>query len=317
MHFYSNRVVAIQVCQSLAECLNNNGPAIIAPDHLEVVCSQAMLVLEGKSPAQIDADGEDGEELVEGSEYESVLISAASDLVGALATVLGADFAEPLKQFTPVLLKYYQPSRSQSDRATVVGTLGEIIVGMGESITPFTDDMLGLLSRALSDEDAPVRSNASFAAGVLVENSKQDLSQHFPALLNALKPMFDQRQSDSPEEQTATDNAVGCAARLVSKKPEALPLDQVLPVIFSSLPLRKDMAEWAPVLRALMGLLQASNPVAAGHIDTILQLFSHVLGESEDVLGGQLRGQCVSFLSALNASVPEKIQANGLNKYLV
>lgn len=236
--------------------------------------------------------------------------------------MLGSDFSEPLKQFMPVLIKYYLPGRSSSDRATVVGTLGEIVVGMGSDVTPFTNDILTLLSRALSDEDGPVRSNACFAAGVLVENSKQDLSQHFPALLNALKPMFDQRQSEVAEEQTATDNAVGCAARLVSAKPEAMPLDQVLPAIFSCLPLKKDMAEWAPVLRALMGLVQSNNSVAGEHIDTILQLFAHVLGkpsgtEDEDVLGGQLRGQCVGFLSALNASAPEKIQQHGLAQYLV
>lgn len=306
------------MCQSLADCLNKNGPAIVAPQHLEFVCQQTMLILEGKGPAQIDADGEEGEELEEGSEYESVLITAASDLVGALSTVLSADFTDPLKMFLPVLVKYYQPGRSSSDRATVVGTLGEIIVGMKEHITPFTNDILGLLSRALSDEDAPVRSNACFAAGVLVENTKSDLSQHFPALLNALRPMFDRRQSESGDEQSATDNAVGCASRLVSKKPDGLPLDQVLPVIFGCLPLKKDMAEWAPVLHALMSLVQSNNAVATAHIDTILQLFAHVLGQPEgEALDSQLRGQCVSFISALNSSAPEKVQAAGLSQYLV
>ncbi|CAO1638647.1 unnamed protein product [Sympodiomycopsis kandeliae] len=312
------RVVAIEVCQSLADCLNKNGPAIIAPTHLEFVCQQTIMILEGKGPSQIDADGEEGEELTEGSEYESVLITAASDLVGALSTVLGADFQDPLKMFLPVLMKYYQPGRSASDRATVVGTLGEIIVGMKEHITPFTNDVLTLLSRALSDEDAPVRSNACFAAGVLVENSKEDLSQHYEALLNALRPMFERRQSEVGDEQSATDNAVGCAARLVSKKPDGLPLDQVLPVIFGCLPLKKDMAEWAPVLQALMTLVQSNNSVATSNIDTILQLFAHVLGQDGgELLDGQLRGQCVGFISALNSSIPEKIQQAGLSQYLV
>lgn len=311
-------VVAIEICQSLAECLNKNGPAIVAPDHLQLICQQTMLVLEGKSPAQIDADADADEDAAEeGSEYESVLISAASDLVGALATVLGGDFVEPMKQFMPALAKYYAPGRSASDRATVAGTLGEIIVGMKENVTLFTNDFLSLLSRAIADEDAPVRSNACFATGVLVENSKQDLSAHFPALLNALRPMFEKRQSEVGDEQNATDNAVGCAARLVSTKPEAVPLDQVLPVIFSCLPLRKDFAEWAPVLHALISLVQANNGVAISHLDTILQLFSHVLGQGDDVLGSQLRGQCVGFVSALNVRVPDKIQAAGLQQHLV
>lgn len=276
-----------------------------------------MLTLEGKTPAQLDADGEDDEQPEEASEYGSVLISAASDLVGAMATVLQHDFTDPLRQFLPALTKYYTPGRSSADRATVVGTFGEVITGMKEHITPFTNDILSVISRAVSDEDPSVRSNGCFAAGVLVQNSKQDLSPHFPALLNALRPMFDKRASESSDEQIATDNAVGCACRIISSKPQGLPLDQLLPVIFGCLPLRKDMAEWAPVLQSLMSLVQANDSVAVAHIDTILQLFAHVLGSSEDLLGGQLRGQCVAFVGALNQSAGDKVAAAGLSQYVV
>ena len=58
------------------------------------------------------------------------------------------------------------------------------------------------------------------------------------------------------------------------------------------------------------------------NIDAMLQLFAHVLAtgqtpDSEDVLGSELRGQCVAFVSHLNTQVPDKIQAAGLARYLV
>ena len=53
------------------------------------------------------------------------------------------------------------------------------------------------------------------------------------------------------------------------------------------------------------------------HLDTILQLFRHVLGSSEDVLGGQLRGHVVAFLSLLHTQAPEKVREYGLEAYLV
>ena len=312
-----DRTTAIEICQSLAGCLNKCGPAVIAPNWLETTCTLTHLILEKKSPAQLDSESPEEEEDEEASEYESVLISAATDLVGALANVLGSDFAGPLREFLPQLAKFYTPGRSASDRATAIGSLGEIIVGMKGGITPFTEDLLALLSRSLSDEEASVRSNSAFAAGVLVENSQMDLSQHFGALLTALQPYFVQHEGESDDVKTARDNACGCLGRMILKKPEAVPLDQGLPILFSSLPLANDHAEWAPVLLCLMQLLQANNPAATQHLDTILQLLHHVLANEPDELGGLLRGQVCAFVGQLNSQIPDKVRAYGLDAYVV
>lgn len=311
-----NRTAAIGVCQSLAECLNKNGPAIIAPDHLDVVCTYTIMILEKKSPPQLDSEIPE-EENEEASEYESVLVSAASDLVGAMANVLGADFTAPLKQFMPQIMRYYTPGRSVSDRAMAVGSLGEIITGMKSAITPFTQEVLSLLSRALSDEEASVRSNAVFASGVLIEHTQSDLSQHFSALLSAIQPFFEKGQNEADEILTARDNACGCLSRMIIKKPDAVPLEQALPILFSSLPLQQDMAEWSPVLHCMMTLIQSNNPVATQNIDTILQLFAHVLSGDEDNLSGLLRGQLCGFVSQLNTQIPDKVQSAGLQQFLV
>jgi importin-4 len=41
------------------------------------------------------------------AEYDSVLISAAGDLVSSLANVLGADFSQAFGTFFPLIAKYY------------------------------------------------------------------------------------------------------------------------------------------------------------------------------------------------------------------
>ena len=53
-----------------------------------------------------DQDEED-EPLEDQAEYDSVLISSAGDLVAALATALGADFANGYEKFAPLIMKYY------------------------------------------------------------------------------------------------------------------------------------------------------------------------------------------------------------------
>ena len=313
-----DRTAAIEICQSLATCLNKCGPGVLAPQWLEPACLYAHQILEKKSPAQLDPEaGDEGEEMEDSSEYESVLISAATDLVGAMANVLGASFVDPLRQFLPLLCKYYSPGRSQSDRATAIGSLGEVIVGMKSAITPFTQDILTVLSHSITDEEASVRSNSAFAAGVLIEHSEMDLSQHYASLLTALQSYFEKRAEEADDLKTARDNACGCLARMIMKNASAMPLDQALPILFASLPLENDYAEWAPVLLCLIQLIQTNNPVGMQHLDTILQLFRHVLSNEEDVLGGQLRGQLVSFVSQLHTQVPDKTRAYGLDAFLV
>lgn len=302
----------------MAECLNKNGPHILKGE-AERACAHVADILDQKSVCQIDSEArdEDAAAVEDISEYESVLISSATDLVGAMANVYAQDFIEPLKQLLPKVTKYYAPSRSSSDRATAIGSLGEIITGMKAAITPFTGEILTVLSRGLQDEDMGIRSNAAFASGVLIEHSQSDLTQHYQALLGAIHPLLE--KADSEDAQRASDNACGCLSRMIIKSQASVPLEQVVPVLLSALPLKRDMAEWSPVLLAFIGLVQSNNAVALQHIDQILTIIRASLQNDggEDALGSVLRGQVVSFVSAINSSAPEKVAAAGLQAFLV
>ena len=67
-----------------------------------------MEILEQKSFCQQDPDQDEEDEAPEDqAEYGSILISSAGDLVAALASVLGADFAVGFRTFFPHITKYY------------------------------------------------------------------------------------------------------------------------------------------------------------------------------------------------------------------
>ena len=76
---------------------------------LEDVSDMLSDILQQKALCQQDPDQEDepssGSE--DQAEYDSVLISAAGDVVAAVANAFGADFQEPLKIFLPLIMKYY------------------------------------------------------------------------------------------------------------------------------------------------------------------------------------------------------------------
>lgn len=85
----------------------------------------------------------------------------------------------------------------------------------------------------LSLQDDINRQNAAYCSGLLVEASPQHAAPHMPQLLAALHNMF-----RAEEAAGAQDNAVGAVGRIMTALPQALPLQQVLPVLLGALPLK-------------------------------------------------------------------------------
>jgi hypothetical protein len=282
---------------------------------LDQVATFAIEILEKKSLCQQDPDGDDEAAGVDAdsSEYESALISNAADVFGAMATVLGPDFAQAFGSVLPLISKYSEPKRIQSERSMAVGSLGEIIVGLKGGVTQFTQPLLQIISRALRDEEADVRSNAAFAAGVLIENTEADLSAHFLELLTALQPFFTPPEHSAPAVYNARDNAAGALARMISKNPGALPLDQVVPVLVNTLPLHFDTLENRAVYAAIFALFRTQPQLLMPHIDHLLQAFAYVLNpEHDEDTTDETKAEMRALVEHLKAQVPDKVAALGL-----
>ncbi|TIB06359.1 hypothetical protein E3P96_00536 [Wallemia ichthyophaga] len=314
-----DKQVVTTIVQELAETLNKMGPSLILRDgRVENVCNSTAEILNGKSLCQQDPDQDDElEEDVENAEYESVLIQAAGDLVGALATSIGQQFSGPFGTFLPLIAKFYGKGRAVGERSSVIGTIGEIIVGLKSGITPHTENLLKLILTALSDEEAEVRSNAAFATGVLVENTELDLSGQYMMILSSLKPLFDVGHEAPSPVLNARDNAAGATSRMIIKNGSAMPLDQVLSVLISVLPLRNDLLENGPVFRAIFTLFRSNANLIMPELPNLLAVFKHVLDPSlPEQISQEVRLELVELIKAINQQTPEQVAQAGLNAYI-
>jgi hypothetical protein len=82
---------------------------------VDPIAQYILSLYEKRALCQLDNDDE--EELLdedEEAEYDALLISVASDLVAALALVLGPDFASYFKVYLPHIAKYYVCNRFSS-----------------------------------------------------------------------------------------------------------------------------------------------------------------------------------------------------------
>ncbi|KAF9580196.1 hypothetical protein BGW38_003260 [Lunasporangiospora selenospora] len=289
------KMVVVQICQEMVETIKACGPGIIA-DHITAIGEQLNMIFEKKAYCQQELGDEDGPlDEDEQAEFDALLISSASDLVGGLAGALGESFVPYAKVFIPHIAKYYSNNKPTSERSMAIGSLGDISSGMGAGVTEFTETIYPMLLKALGDKEEEVRSNAAFSVGVLVQNSNIDISSQYPALLTALYPLF---QGQSME--IVTDNACGAVARMIMKHPNAVPLDQVLPVFIQALPLKRDFEENEPVYKLLFSLIRSQNASVAPHIGHLMKVFTEVLSK-EDELKPHTRAEMVEIAQALSA----------------
>ncbi|KAJ9106381.1 hypothetical protein QFC21_001527 [Naganishia friedmannii] len=305
-----DKQVVILLCSALQETINACGQCIVEGRQDEIL-NHIKLILEKKSECQIDLDAEeDTEALAESSEYESVLISNAMDVAGALCSAYGPSFAPKLQVLFNQMLAYADSSRPGNERAFTIGSLGEVITGLQGGITQYTQPILAILSRTLQDPEAEVRSNSAFAAGALIEWADLDLSAQFGALFTALSPFFKIDASSTGDEVHAKDNASGCIARMILKNASGLPLDQVLPVWFGGLPLTKDFIENKPVFDAIFLLFEQRQDLVQPHLPHLLALFGYMLQpQQQDQLTNETRQKLEQLLLALRQTLPAEMFA--------
>jgi hypothetical protein len=115
-----------------------------------------------------------------------------------------------------------------------------------------------------------------------------------------LAPLFtDQRLPN------VTDNACGAVSRMILKHPNAVPLDQVLPVLLRALPLKKDFVENKPVFDCIYSLFKSNNPVLGQHVAMLFPVFVHMLslGADSDEMKPETHAQISEMVKAMSNDV--------------
>jgi len=100
---------------------------------------------------------------------------------------------------------------------------------------------------------------------------------------------------------------------MIVKNSAALPLDQVIAIIVSVLPLRFDTLENRPVYTALFTLFRTQSQILMPHIDQLLQAFAYVLldASNEGDTTAETKAELRALVEHLKTQIPEKVAAAG------
>nr|XP_039255508.1 importin-4-like isoform X1 [Styela clava] len=222
-------------------------------DSLKDLMAPLFLVMSGKSACQDGDDDEDDvqEESAE-AEYDEMLIEYCGEILPVLAGNLGATtFLPYFAGFLPALVSKLKPSCTTSERSFAAGTIAEAFQKLGpgsakDVVGHVVPSLLGLTK----DKETEVRNNSIFGIGVVLQNADSAGLQFYPTALNILSQALSTEKS-----RGVIDNILGAVARMVMANRQAVPVEQVIPVLLDHLPIVQDHEEDAVVYSCLCRML--------------------------------------------------------------
>ncbi|XP_018412184.1 PREDICTED: importin-4 [Nanorana parkeri] len=292
-----------EVVMTALESLNNllkdvKDPCVRGPEQLEKMCAVIKAVLQSKTACQ-DPEGEDDEQQ---AELDAMLVEFAGDGIPLIAAAVGgATFAPYFAGFLPLLLGKMKPSCSPAEKSFGVGILAESVVSLREAVVQFVPQLLPALISGAQDKDDEVRSNSVFGLGVLAEHGGAAMHKHYPKLLSVLSSIISCEKNGQ-----ALDNVCGAVSRMMLSHPEGVPLEQVFPVLLSSLPLREDFDENSIVFKCIAFLYEKNTSQVVKHINDVARIIGHVLGTKE--IQPDTEEALVMLLRNMAQNFPQELQ---------
>ncbi|KAJ1686897.1 hypothetical protein LUZ63_018287 [Rhynchospora breviuscula] len=298
-----DKEVVAQACMGVADIVRDCGYAPVEPYMPKLAEATLTLLREESSCQQVESDDEAEDDDVN---HDEVLMDAVSDLLPAFAKVMGPYFDPILRSFFDPLMKFSKGSRPPQDRTMVVACLAEVAQEMGPPISSYIDRIMPLVLKELASSDATNRRNAAFCAGELCKNGGAIALRYYGDVLRALYPLF----GDSESDDAVRDNAAGAVARMILVQPQAIPLNQVLPVFLKSLPLKEDREESMSVYSCIYNLILSANSHILPLVPDVIHIFAQVVvspDENDDVK--TLIGSAISHLVSVYGQQMQPILA--------
>lgn len=269
-------------------------------------------VLENKTECQ--GDDEDahfpGEEGV--AEYDSFLQESAGTILGPIAGLVGGDrFIPKVQPILPKLFKNLNVNSTISEKSFAIGTLAEILEGLGQHARLLVSLYPTFMTFSKADQDDDVCSNSIYALGVLAANGLPEMLGQYPAILQHLVAV-----SQSPKGNNARvmDNTCAAICRMILARPDAIPLDQVVPLVLQNLPLKEDVEEFQVVYNCITFLFANHQPLFLSQLHQVLRILAQDLSLGTK-LPVELHPQVAKLLHELSTQHAATMQtaSNGLS----
>jgi hypothetical protein len=238
------------------------------------------------------------------NDHDIVLIDSVSDCVDGIAKLLKRDFEPYFQKIFPILLKYLNPKKPDADQVMALGTITECFNAMEERMSPYVPQVLPILLKSIGNSHYNAKRNAIYGIGVVAYFNKQQVQPHLMKILESLNPIF---SSPNQYAKAVVDNACGALARFIVADLD-MPLDQILPVFLSCLPLREDFEESQICFTSLLHLIQTGNSIVSTQFPDLVNKLAEGLALPSNQLNDHVKSNIVSMLQIIKQKQPQKFE---------
>jgi len=200
------------------------------------------------------------------------------------------------------LVIYLEPTATNFIRQEVTGSIAEIVQNMGPEIITHLDLIMPIVIRAMSDTFPPASSNAVFCCGILCEYGKENTIKYYTEIFSLLPKLLQPNQY-----LELADNAASLIGRIIINTPQnvPLPLDQLLPALLQSIPLKKDFEENPSVYGAIFTLFSVQHPAIAPFVPKLVEVFCMLI--TNPTIQLDIKKDMAKFIKAVQMKYPEQI----------
>ena len=298
----SSKNVVLRTLEAFEELLPMGGSDLFDENWLNQLLSKIEVLL--SETAQCQKSGFEDEE---DKDHDEQLMGDITDLIQALARTLKESFAPGLERLLAPMQKFMSQQRNLKDRNLFIGCLADCFKYIPSLAAKYAAVFAELAVSVLSSSELTLHRNTCYFLGTVCEGAGAALAPQYLTFLQALEPMLTQ----AGHEEACADNALAAIARMIMTSPESLPLDKLLPLWFSKLPLKDDMEEMKTVLKAILFLLQLSARTGfdiTPYLERILELFFDALITQSTTpdkykIDAALQKSIVEMLQQLKSSV--------------
>mmetsp|Transcript_34463 Transcript_34463/g.60479 ORF Transcript_34463/g.60479 Transcript_34463/m.60479 type:complete len:1030 (+) Transcript_34463:1481-4570(+) len=259
----SDKVVN-RVLENVEDLLEQKGPQILPKNWLDQITVKTLIILSETAACQRSLEDD---EFDSNEELMSNLVAYMDGLVGAFRE----DFQTYFNEIVTAVLELLKPSKTERIRTVFTGFIAESFNKVPALIPHWATTMLEVAFVNFASGESALHRNTCFLVGIICEAVKEDAAPYYGRILSALQPFF-----TGDNELALVDNAVAAVSRMLPVCLKHFPVDQVLTLWFSKLPIKDDFDEVKTVLRGIVYLSQ--NYDVTGFAERIVEvLFDAIL----------------------------------------
>ncbi|XP_013772605.1 importin-5-like [Limulus polyphemus] len=220
------------------------------------------------------------EELIDEDDEDVYILSKVADILHSLFSTHKQEFLPCFDHLIHHFVRLLGPERPWTDHQWGICVFDDVIEYGGSACSKYQQYFLKPMLDALVSSNPEVQQASAYGFGVMGQFAGEGFAKTCADVVPLLVHMINMPDSRSPENLTATENAIAAITKILAYNSSQISVDEILPLWLNWLPVWEDEDEAPHVYGFLCTLLEQNNPILLGKENCNLPHIVAVMAEA-------------------------------------